>query len=68
MCRISFNAKIICRLINLSRCAITAHLGYYPVNDTVIVTSSEAMTKEGRCSVVAGNGSLILGVTLAIEF
>lgn len=32
------------------------------------LTLSEAMTKEGRCSVVAGNGSLILGVTLAIEF
>lgn len=32
------------------------------------LTLSEAMTKEGRCSVVAGNGSLILGVTLAIDF
>lgn len=31
------------------------------------LTLSEAMTKEGRCSVVAGNGSLILGVTLAME-
>lgn len=30
-------------------------------------TLSEAMTKEGRCSVVAGNGSLILGDTLAKE-
>lgn len=32
------------------------------------LTLSEAMTKEGRCSVVAGNGFLILGVTLAIDF
>lgn len=32
------------------------------------LTLSEAMTKEGRCSVVAGNGSLILGITLAIDF
>lgn len=32
------------------------------------LTLSEAMTKEGRCPVVAGNGSLILGVTLAIDF
>ena len=31
------------------------------------LTLSEVMTKEGRCSVVAGNGSLILGVTLAME-
>lgn len=28
----------------------------------------EAMTKEGRCLVVIGNGPLILGVTLAMEF
>lgn len=68
MCRISFNAKIICRLINLFRCAITAHLGYYPVNDTVIVTSSEAVTTEGRCSVITGNGPLIWDLALAREF
>lgn len=28
----------------------------------------EAMTKKGRCLVVIGNGPLILGVTLAMEF
>lgn len=32
------------------------------------LTLSEAMTKEGRCLVVIGNGPLILGVTLAMEF
>lgn len=32
------------------------------------LTLSKAMTEEGRCSVAAGNGSLILGVTLAMEF
>lgn len=32
------------------------------------LTLSEAMAKEGRCSVVAGNGPLILGATLAMEF
>ena len=28
----------------------------------------EAMTKEGRCSVVIGKGPLFLGVSLAMEF
>ena len=32
------------------------------------LTLREAMTKEGRCSVVIGNGSLILGVSLAMEY
>lgn len=32
------------------------------------LTLREAMTKEGRCSVVIGNGPLFLGVSLAMEF
>lgn len=65
---ISFNAKSICYMINFFGCAITAHLGYHPVSDAVVVALREAMTKEGRCSVVIGNGPLIIGVTLAMEF
>lgn len=39
---------------------------------SVVIQSSlplrEAMTKEGRYSVVIGNGPLILGVALAMEY
>lgn len=41
MLRISFNAKRICYMINyFFGCAITAHLGYHPVSDAVVVGST----------------------------
>ena len=47
MLRISFNAKSICYMINFFGCAITAHLGYHPVSDTVIVDSKRGDDKGG---------------------
>lgn len=40
MLRISFNEKSICYMINFFGCAITAHLGYHPVSDAVVVGST----------------------------